>query len=194
MRRALALGAVLALAACGDGSPDPAPAQRADPAATEASVPDAPQRQIGTISNLGAETSGLTGTVSDFAVERTDVGTRVSLAADTLFAFDKATLTPEAQANLIRTAALVREGGDDTVTVTGHTDAKGEDGYNLALSRRRADAVVAWLRGQPGLAARSYTTVGKGETEPVADETAADGGDDAQARARNRRVTVDIPR
>lgn len=186
--RAALLAVPLALVACGDGA---APVARSTASAPAAS---ATPHQIGTVSGLSAQTSALSGAVSDFAVERTALGTRVLLAADTLFEFDKATLTAAAQANVARTAELVRQGGAGRVTVTGYTDAKGEVAYNLALSQRRATAVVAALQAQPGLAERDLAAVGKGEADPVAPNAAPDGGDDPGGRARNRRVIVDIPR
>jgi outer membrane protein OmpA-like peptidoglycan-associated protein len=185
-----ALLAALALAGCDGKSPAPVPS--ATPSAVATAT--APAQQIGAISGLTGQTSALTGTVSDFVVERTATETRVQLAADTLFDFDKATLSPAAQANLQRTADLVRAGGAGTVTVVGHTDAKGADGYNLDLSTRRAEAVVAWLKGQPDMAARPFAAVGRGEAEPVAPNARADGGDDPEGRAKNRRVVVNIPR
>ena len=189
MRRAALLPA-LALAGCG-GSPAPAPGP--SPSATAATAA-APARQIGSVSGLSAQTSALTGAVSGFALEKTEFGTRVALAADTLFDFDKATLTAAAEENLRRAADAVRSGGAGTVTVNGYTDAKGEDVYNLDLSKRRAEAVAAWLRAQPGLGGRDFQAVGLGENDPVAPNAAADGSDDPAGRARNRRVTIDIPR
>ena len=197
MRALPALLLPAALAACGGESTSGPRPEASSAAAEPVAAPAAPfttARQIGTTSTLTAQTSALTGTISDFSVERTDFGTRVQLAADTLFDFDQATLTPAAQANLARTADLVRGGGAGTVTVTGYTDAKGEDAYNLALSRRRAEAVVAWMRTQPDLADRPFAAVGKGEANPVAPNAKADGSDDPDGRARNRRVTVDIPK
>lgn len=191
MRRAI-WPALLALAGCGDsGSPAVAPSPTPT-AAAEAAAPSA--RPIGTVSALSGRTSALTGKISDFMVERTATETRVQLAADTLFDFDKATLTPAAQANLQRTADLVRQGGAGTVTVIGHSDAKGDDGYNLDLSKRRAEAVVAWLRSQPTIAARVFEAVGRGEAEPIAPNMSPDGSDDPDGRARNRRVVLNIPR
>jgi outer membrane protein OmpA-like peptidoglycan-associated protein len=197
----------IALTGCGDGGA-PAPALSPSPAATGSTsttertvtgqgvstMTTTTTRALGTTSGLTGQTSALTGRVSDFVVERTETETRVALAADTLFAFDQATLTPAAQANLQRTADLVREGGQGPVTVVGHTDAKGEDAYNLDLSRRRAQAVATWLRGQAGLGNRSYAVEGRGEAEPVASNARPDGGDDPDGRARNRRVVVIIPR
>ena len=54
--------------------------------------------------------------------------------------------------------------------------------------------MAGWLRGQAGLGDRSFTVRGLGEADPVAANTAPDGSDDPQGRARNRRVAIDIPR
>jgi outer membrane protein OmpA-like peptidoglycan-associated protein len=180
--RVLALAA-LVLAGCGGETPADAPAPRASAA------PSPPARQIGTVSGLRAQTSGLTGAVSGFSVERTGFGTRVQLAADTLFDFDKAVLTPAAQTNLARTADAVRRGGAGEVTVIGHTDVVGEEAYNLDLSQRRAEAVAAWLRAQPDVPGRTFRAIGRGE----ADQIMPARQDDPQVQARNRRVVVDIP-
>lgn len=201
MRRAGWLAALALLSGCEDepSAPapesEPAPAAPAEGAAAEVQPPAGQaSRGIGTTSGLSAHTSSLTGAVSDFAMERTDFGTRVQLAADTLFEFDKAALTPAAETNLERAAELVRQGGRGTVTIVGHTDSKGDAGYNLALSRRRAEAVASWLRARPDLNGRAFAVEGRGEAEPIAPNEAADGADDPRGRARNRRVTIDIPR
>jgi outer membrane protein OmpA-like peptidoglycan-associated protein len=120
--------------------------------------------------------------------------TVVALASDTLFAFDKAELAPEAVPNLRRTHELIRRSGAGEITVTGHTDAKGDDAYNQELSRRRAQAVVDWLRRQDGLHAPAFKAVGRGATAPIAPNTRSDGSDDPEGRARNRRVEVKIPK
>ena len=127
-------------------------------------------------------------------VSQTATETRVSLAADTLFAFDKAELTPQAQANLTRTAEVVADGGAGAVRIVGHTDGKGDDAYNDALSRRRADAVAAWLRTQPTLSERTFVAEGRGKREPLLPNTTPDGADAPESRARNRRVEVIVPR
>lgn len=202
--RVWALAATAALAGCGsqqtatppnNATTDASSARSASDAPVAPAAPAAPDIAFGTTSALTGQTSGLTGVVSDFMVQRTDTGTRVELAADTLFEFDKATLSPGAQTNLARTADLVRQGAaDGTITVIGHSDAKGDDAYNLALSKRRAQSVVDWLRSQPGLASRRFVAEGRGEAEPVAPNAGPGGADDPAGRARNRRVVVDIPR
>jgi outer membrane protein OmpA-like peptidoglycan-associated protein len=119
-------------------------------------------------------------TESEDAVELT-------LAADVLFRFDKATLGPKAQRRIDEVVARVRDASPARVLVDGYTDAKGSSAYNLRLSRRRAQAVAVALRrgGAPRLVVR-----GHGEADPVASNTNKDGSDNPEGRARNRRVTI----
>ncbi len=110
---------------------------------------------------------------------------KVSFSSSALFDFDKAVVKPEGKVALDE---LLRkqEGVNTEVMVTvGHTDAKGTDAYNQALSLRRAEAVKAYLVSKGVDAARVYTE-GKGESQPVADNK-TDAG-----RAENRRVTVEV--
>ena len=67
------------------------------------------------------------------------------------------------------------------VEVEGNTDSVGSDVYNMRLSQKRAEAVVAYLVGK-GVAASRLKAVGFGESKPVADN------DTVKGRARNRRV------
>ncbi|CAN5312223.1 hypothetical protein BH10PSE1_BH10PSE1_00060 [soil metagenome] len=144
--------------------------------------------------SLTGEVSGLTGEITGFRVEETPTSTIVEIAADVLFAFDRAELSPGATQQLSRTAALIQAGGASPVVVRGYTDAKGEDAYNLDLSRRRAQAVVNWLSTTGAIDAPRLTAEGLGEADPVAPNASADGADNPEGRARNRRVTVTIPK
>lgn len=142
---------------------------------------------------MSSNVSGLSGDVSDLSVRVTETATIVDLPADILFAFDQSTLSPAAQAPMQKLLGYVQAGASGTVTVTGYTDAKGEDAYNLALSQKRAEAVANWLKAQ-GVAAARFTVVGKGEADPIAPNAKVDGSDDPDGRAKNRRVSVTIPR
>ena len=71
--------------------------------------------------------------------------------------------------------------------VGGHTDAKGSDAYNQALSERRAQAVVDALR-QRGVATDMDAT-GHGEAKPVAPNEIG-GQDHPAGRQLNRRVEI----
>ena len=78
-------------------------------------------------------------------------------------------------------ARLKREPGATHVAVLGHTDAVGSDAYNLALSRRRALAVLRALVAR-GIDRAAIEAVAVGKRQPVASD------DTEQGRARNRRV------
>lgn len=111
---------------------------------------------------------------------------KVEFKADTLFAFDKATLRPEGEKALAELVATIKAPGVQdikTLVVVGHTDSIGTDAYNLALSKRRAITVLNFLARQ-GLDVGDMSAEGRGEREPVASNKTADG------RAKNRRVEV----
>jgi outer membrane protein OmpA-like peptidoglycan-associated protein len=114
----------------------------------------------------------------------------VTLPADVLFDFDSASLRPDAQATLDRTAELLRSYARAPLEVHGHTDAKGSDAYNDALSLRRAQAVAQRLQRDAG--GRTLQVQGFGERVPVAPNTHPDGSDDPAGRQRNRRVEIVI--
>lgn len=183
--------AVFALAGC-QGEPA-APDNAAAPTATVSASPT-PAPPAASAGNLTGSSSALTADISGLNVRTSDTQVIVDLPADTLFAFDKADLTPEAATNLAKVADLIRRAPAGTIEVVGHTDAKGDDTYNLALSEQRAQAVVTWMREQVGVRQRQFQVVGKGETDPVAPNAKPDGSDDPAGRAQNRRVVVAIPR
>ena len=81
---------------------------------------------------------------------------------DIYFEFDKATLTPAAQDNLMRKAAWLRKNSNATVTIEGHADERGTNEYNLALGARRADSAKAFLVDL-GVVASRLTTISYGE-------------------------------
>ena len=120
----------------------------------------------------------------------TDEGVRVELPTDVLFDFDSAALKPEAAATLALLADAIRERAPSSVRIEGHTDAKGTEAYNQALSERRAQAVAGQLSAGDGIEPERLNPVGYGETRPVAPNAAPDGTDDPQGRQRNRRVEV----
>jgi outer membrane protein OmpA-like peptidoglycan-associated protein len=72
------------------------------------------------------------------------------------------------------------------IAVEGFTDRTGSEAYNEALSRRRADAVMAYLVSQHDIPVYRIQMVGLGKDKPV------DDGKTREARAKNRRVEVTI--
>lgn len=107
-----------------------------------------------------------------------------------LFEFGHAELRPEAGPVLDQVVAALNQAGKP-VEINGHTDDKGGDDYNLALSQERAAAVDAALRAR-GLTVGT-TITGYGETRPIAPNATPDGADDPAGRAENRRVEIVIP-
>jgi outer membrane protein OmpA-like peptidoglycan-associated protein len=152
----------------------PGPASADGPADAEAQVQDI----VAPVEDLIFSEGSLDGAL-------TDTGHReFRLAADVLFAFDKADLTPRARALLAQVSGTMREQRAAAVTVTGYTDAVGKPAYNLGLSRRRAQAVATALgAGLPGV---RITPAGLGEGRPVATN------DTPAGRALNRRVEIRI--
>jgi outer membrane protein OmpA-like peptidoglycan-associated protein len=118
----------------------------------------------------------------------------VTLAADVLFRFDRASLTRRARSRIEVAATKIEENDPAFVRVVGYTDSKGAHSYNLGLSRRRAAAVAAALRAELGGAAPRIRTLGRGAARPVAPNEKPNGEDNPRGRARNRRVEVVFPR
>ncbi|MEZ4221246.1 MAG: OmpA family protein [Polyangiaceae bacterium] len=73
----------------------------------------------------------------------------------------------------------------EKVEIQGHTDSKGSDAYNLALSKRRAASVRAWLV-KAKIDPKRLVSQGFGETRPI------DSNDTEEGRANNRRVEFHI--
>lgn len=71
---------------------------------------------------------------------------------------------------------------DAQFLIIGHTDSDGDDSANQKLSQDRANAVKNYLTQKFGIDASKLMCVGKGEAEPVADNSSAAG------KAQNRRV------
>ena len=113
------------------------------------------------------------------------VSEKVSFAAEALFDFDKAIVKPEGKAALDALMAKLQGMNTEVMIAVGHTDSVGSDAYNNKLSLRRADAVKAYLVSMGLDPARLYTE-GKGESQPLASNTTAEG------RAKNRRVTIEV--
>ena len=99
---------------------------------------------------------------------------------DINFEFDKATLTPAAQDNLMKKAEWMRSNADATVTIEGHADERGTNEYNLALGERRAESAKNFLVDL-GIAPSRMTTISYGEERPI------DPRSNEEAWAKNRR-------
>jgi OOP family OmpA-OmpF porin len=93
-------------------------------------------------------------------------GDKITVAADALFDFDKATLRPAGKAKLDEVAAKSKAIKLEVIIAVGHTDRFGSDAYNQKLSERRAAAVKTYLVSK-GIDANRVYTEGKGKKNPV---------------------------
>lgn len=100
----------------------------------------------------------IAGTQRDLVV---NVGDRV------FFDVEKSDLTAKARATLDRQVAWLKQHLQRHVLVEGHCDARGTREYNLALGKRRAEAVRDYLLNS-GIAADRIETVSYGKERPVA--------------------------
>ena len=95
---------------------------------------------------------------------------KISIQAETLFDFDKATLKPEGKVALDQVAAQARAVNLELVVVVGYTDRIGSDSYNKKLSQRRAQAVQDYLVSK-GIATPNIYAEGRGKANPVTGDT-----------------------
>jgi OOP family OmpA-OmpF porin len=81
------------------------------------------------------------------------------------FESNTTTMPPRARATLDQLIALLRRAPHTAIEIGGHTDKYGEPGYNLQLSRRRAEAVRDYFISH-GLT-NQFTAVGYGASRPL---------------------------
>ena len=97
-------------------------------------------------------------------------GAKITLAADTLFAFNKADLKPEGKKALDNVIEQAKSLKVEVIVAVGYTDRIGSDAYNLKLSQHRAASVKTYLVSK-GIPADKVYTEGKGEANPVTGKT-----------------------
>jgi peptidoglycan-associated lipoprotein len=105
----------------------------------------------------------------------------IVLQENIFFEFDKATLLPEAIETLTKNGQWLRTNSDVAITIEGHCDDRGTNGYNLALGERRAESVKTFL-ADLGVDRSRMVTISYGEERPF------DRGHGEAAWARNRRA------
>jgi outer membrane protein OmpA-like peptidoglycan-associated protein len=120
-------------------------------------------------------------------VERVDDGIVVTFDESSGVYFDTAkyNVNSASQTTLNKLIGVFKEYPDTNILVVGHTDSQGAEDYNMTLSKNRAYAVTNYL-SQNGISNGRLTTNWFGETQPMHDNSTAEG------RAKNRRVNVAI--
>ncbi len=102
------------------------------------------------------------------------------------FEFDKAIVRAIYGDELQAVANAMKVHDDIDLVLEGHTDAIGTDQYNQGLSERRVVAVEAKIAEDYGIDPDRISTIGYGESRPIADNNTDEG------RARNRRVIGEL--
>jgi outer membrane protein OmpA-like peptidoglycan-associated protein len=108
---------------------------------------------------------------------------KLTLASEVSFDFASTAIKPAFRPTLLKLAHVLKKYDRNEITVVGHTDAVGPDGYNQQLSERRAAAVRDELTVL-GVPSGRMRAIGRGEFEPRADN-GTEGG-----RQLNRRVEI----
>lgn len=109
----------------------------------------------------------------------------VTFKSDVLFDVNSYAVKPGGLDELQRVAGVLNNYPQTNIQIAGHTDSTGTEAYNQQLSQRRAEAVKNQLVGY-GVAPMRLTTIGFGESKPIA-SNATEGG-----RQINRRVAITI--
>lgn len=142
------------------------------------------------VENLVFKVEDLGGQVQSLQIKETATEIRIELPADILFDFDKDEIRAAAAQALKQVADLLRKSARGTVTIEGHTDAKGSSAYNQKLSERRSASVQKWLVQREALRDLRFQIKGFGAARPVAPNTKPNGADDPEGRQKNRRVAI----
>ncbi|RYY47317.1 MAG: OmpA family protein [Sphingomonadales bacterium] len=121
----------------------------------------------------------------DYRFRQTKLGATMTMQEDVLFGTDSAVLRPGANDKLRPLAGYLRANPGVRVAIIGHTDARGTDAHNQALSERRAESVRGAFDAM-GVTRARFRVEGKGESEPVATNATAEG------MRLNRRVEVTL--
>lgn len=102
------------------------------------------------------------------------------------FDVGKSQIKQEDYALLTKLQKAMNQFNDASIVIEGHTDSQGGDDLNLKLSQERADAVLSYLSANTTIDRGRFSTVGFGESKPVANNETVAG------RKVNRRIDIVI--
>jgi outer membrane protein OmpA-like peptidoglycan-associated protein len=135
--------------------------------------------------NMDTQAAELRQDVPGATVTRMGEGIIVKFNSGLLFSAGSAELQSSAQTNLKNLASSLQRNPTTNVIIIGHSDNTGTSQQNMDISLQRANAVKTYLTTR-GVDAARITAMGRGGTEPIADNETENG------RAQNRRVEVVI--
>ncbi len=106
---------------------------------------------------------------------------KVTFDSGILFPLNSSTLNSASKKELADFAKVMQNNDDCDVAIQGYTDASGNDGINIPLSEKRAQAVSTYLRSQGVSSSQIRTVEGLGSSNPIENKTISE---------KNRRVEV----
>lgn len=106
---------------------------------------------------------------------------KVTFDSGILFPLNSSTLNSASKKELADFAKVMQNNDDCDVAIQGYTDASGNDGINIPLSEKRAQAVSSYLRSQGVSSSQIRTVEGLGSSNPIENKTISE---------KNRRVEV----
>ena len=121
--------------------------------------------EVGTRPDRGADWDR--SAMRNYRFRQTTLGATMTLQEDVLFRTDSADLRPGAIEKLRPLAGYLRANSGVRVAIIGHTDSRGTDAHNQALSERRAESVRTAF-DEMGVTRARFRVEGHGEREPVA--------------------------
>jgi outer membrane protein OmpA-like peptidoglycan-associated protein len=119
------------------------------------------------------------------SVTRNGDNITLNMPSNITFDFDSYALKPQFEPTLDSVVLVLKKYQKTLITVEGYTDSIGSDAYNQKLSENRALAVSTYLLNK-GIARERLAAIGKGESNPIADNSTE------QGRALNRRVELTL--
>ncbi|HYD66055.1 OmpA family protein [Azospirillum sp.] len=155
--------------------PAPEPQYQPAPEPAAAAVPQAPRPKA---SRPAPQQAAVPAAPAAEPAQQEDAGAN-AFGFRINFAFNSAEVPREFYPYIDAVGGLMKEDGSLSLVIEGHTDAVGGDGYNRALSERRAVSVGEYLVRVHGVQPQRITVAGRGESQPIS----ADPND-----GRNRRV------
>ena len=105
------------------------------------------------------------------------------------FEYDRAELHPRTKKQLEVVAGVLKADPAKKLRITGHTDARGDDSYNVRLSQSRAESVKQQLVSL-GVSQAQIETTGLGKAQPLSPNQKSDGTDNPEGRSHNRRAEI----
>jgi outer membrane protein OmpA-like peptidoglycan-associated protein len=126
------------------------------------------------------------GTGSGDPKDGSDTAAKVYEIGEVFYDYDKSAIRPDAEPRLNKLATLLKDNPTISIEIQSHSDSRGGDAYNQALSNRRAQSVVNYLVAK-GIPKSRLKSKGFGESQPV--NKCVDGVECSEAEHQQNRRT-----